>query len=147
VSAEDRWLLVTKLGLAINMVIDAYKNDAKLKWTFVELQGRFATIAKNIVNMRQTIKTYLSSTDSDYELSMRFLRLIKKLLSQAAKDYYTRYSSATQNPDDIKLAIDYLNALKRIAVLLNEQEDVTSLGKREVVWKNQFEIAKEKIKR
>jgi hypothetical protein len=145
-SAEDRWLLVTKLGLAITIVTDAYKNDAKLKWTFVELQGRFATIVKNIVDMRQTIKAYLSSTDSDYELAMRFLTLIKKLLSQAAKDYYTRYSSATQNPDDIKLSIDYLNALKRIAVLLNEQEEVASLTKREAVWNNQFKIAKEKSK-
>jgi hypothetical protein len=147
VSDKDRWLLVTKLGLAINMVTDAYKNDAKLKWTFVELRGRFATITKNIVDLRQTIKAYLSSTDSDYALSVRFLTLIKKLLSQAAKDYYARYSSAMQNPDDIRFAIYYLSALKRIHTLLNENEEVEMLKKRIAVWENQFEIAKEKSKR
>jgi hypothetical protein len=136
-----RLLLIRKLGFALDLMIDAFRSDSKLRWTFVELQGRFAAVAKNILDMKQAIQIYFSSTDENYGLSVRFFALIKRELSNAATEYYTRFSTATNSPEDIRLAISFLGAHKRICVLLNESEEVENLNRKIAVWQNTFELS------
>ena len=49
---EQRWLLIRKIGYSIQSVVDGFGENSKWKWSFVELEGRFATIIKNMINMK-----------------------------------------------------------------------------------------------
>ena len=55
---EKRYFIVRKLGLAIRLIKDAYGENTKWKWAFIELQGRFATVAKNMLNMKKLFKEF-----------------------------------------------------------------------------------------
>jgi hypothetical protein len=139
-SIEDRLMLIKKLGLAIDMIVNAYGDDSRLKWTFVELHGHFATAAKNIVDMRRAIKVYFSSTDAEYGVTESFLNLIKRELDKAATDYYTRFSAATRSVDDVRLAINFLEAERRLCMLLRDTELASQLAKKVSVWQSHYDL-------
>jgi hypothetical protein len=86
VSAAQRYLLIRKMGLAIQLLENAYGDNSKWRWSFVELEGRFAAVAKNSMNLRKAV----ANTDPrspDYEPTVYHLRLIKILMTQAANRY------------------------------------------------------------
>ena len=45
---SKRYLVVRKLGLAIQLIMEGFGENTKWKWSFTELQGRFATVTKKI---------------------------------------------------------------------------------------------------
>ena len=139
VDANKRYIIVKKMGLAIQLLQIAYGDKTKWRWAFVELEGRFAVVAKNIMNL----KTAVINTDPaspDYEPTMYHLRLIKKLLLQAADRYREKYELSTNLADDFQMGIHFLNALKRIHVVLGEREDVETLKKKADIWTAKLEI-------
>ena len=121
------------------MLIDAYGDNTKWRWSFVELQGRYATVAKNMMDMRYASKTYFDPRSSDFDTTIFYLRLIKKLLNESATNYRDRYELSTKRIDDIRLAINYLLALRRINIMLNEKDEAEELKKKIIVWKNKME--------
>ena len=46
VPQKQRFYLIRKLGLAIDLVIRAYSDNTTWQWSFVEIQGRYATVDK-----------------------------------------------------------------------------------------------------
>ena len=50
-SIQDRFYLIRKLGLSINLLEIAFGDNSKWKWSFVELKGRYAVVAKNLIDM------------------------------------------------------------------------------------------------
>jgi hypothetical protein len=131
--AAGRYALVCKLGLAIRLLQDAYKDNSKWKWSFVELEGRFAAAAKNILDLRKAA----ANTDPyspDYEPTVRLVVLIKKLLSQAADRYRERYELSTRSLEDLKKGILFLSALRRMQILLGNRREVELTKKRIDVW-------------
>ena len=136
---EKRYFTIRKLGLAIRLIKDAYGENTKWKWAFIELQGRFATVAKNMLNMKTAMKDYFDPGSADYETTVYYIRLIKKLLRQAADGYRDRYELSTHRIDDMRLAINYLLALRRICILTTEQNEAEELKKKVVVWKEKLE--------
>ena len=58
VTIARRYSIITKLGLAINILKDAFGDNSKWKWSFVELEGRYATVAKNLIDMKNSTKDY-----------------------------------------------------------------------------------------
>ena len=145
VEAGKRYLLVRKLGLVLQLLKNAYGDNTKWKWAFVEIEGRFAAVVKNILNL----KTAVANTDPrspDYEPTVYHITLMKKLLAQAADRYRERYELSTNLLDDFKKGIDFLNSLKRIHVVLGERSDAESAKKKSANWTAKFEkdIKKEK---
>ena len=136
---EKRYFLARKLGLAIRLLIDAYGDNTKWRWSFVELQGRYATVAKNMIDMREASKNYFDPRSPDFDNTIYYLRLIKKLLNESATNYRDRYELSTKRIDDIRLAINYLLALRRINIMLNEKDEAEELKKKIIVWKNKME--------
>jgi len=136
---EKRFFLARKLGLAIRLLIDAYGDNTKWRWSFVELQGRYATVAKNMINMKEASKNYFNPRSPDFDNTVFYLRLIKKLLNESATNYRDRYELSTKRIDDIRLAINYLLALRRINIMLNEKDEAEELKKKIIVWKNKME--------
>jgi hypothetical protein len=139
VDARRRYFIVRKMGLVIQLLENAYGDNSKWKWAFVELEGRFAIVVKNIMNL----KTAVAGTDPsspDYEPTMFHLRLIKKLLLQASDRYREKYELSTNRIDDFKMGIHFLNSLRRISALLGERETAETLKKKVDIWTTKLEM-------
>jgi hypothetical protein len=133
VDAARRYFLVRKLGLAIQLLENAYGDNTKWKWSFVELEGRFAAAAKNIIDLRNAV----ANTDPrspNYEPTVYHLRLIKKLLMQAADRYREKYELSTNRIDDFKQGINFLAALRRLHIVLGDRDEAETVKKKYDIW-------------
>nr|WP_314994107.1 hypothetical protein [uncultured Treponema sp.] len=139
VPQKHRFYLMRKLGLAIELVIRAYGDNTKWKWTFVEIQGRFATVAKNILDLKDSTATGFNPHSPDYESTMFHLKMVKRLLLQAADKYRARYEMSTSSIEDFRLAIQYLSAARRMHVLLNERNDAEEVKRQIDIWTDKME--------
>ena len=136
--AARRYHLVRKMGLAIELLENAYGDNTKWRWTFVELEGRFAAAAKNIIDLKNAV----SNTDPrspNYEPTVYHLRMIKKLLTQAADRYREKYELSTNRVDDFKQGINFLGSLRRLHVLLGDREDAETVKKKLEIWSAKLE--------
>ncbi len=136
---EKRYFLIRKLGLAIQMIIDAFGDNSKWKWSFVELEGRFAVVAKNFYDFKEYIKAYFDPNNPDNENSILYLRLIRTLLDKSANAYRDKYELSSRRLDDMKAAINFLLALRRVSVTLGEGETAEELKKKAMTWKEKME--------
>ena len=139
VPQKQRFYLIRKLGLAIDLVIRAYGDNTKWKWSFIEIQGRYATIAKNILDLKDSAETGFDPRSPDYESTMFHLKLVKKLLLQAADQYRARYETATSSIEDFRIAIQYLEAARRMHILLNERSAAEEVKRQIGIWSEKME--------
>jgi hypothetical protein len=68
------------------------------------------------------------------------LRLMKKLLIQAADRYREKYELSTNRIDDFKMGIHFLDSLKRIHILFGERDDAETLKKKSDIWNSKLEV-------
>ncbi|MBO4404818.1 MAG: hypothetical protein J5780_05750 [Treponema sp.] len=136
---EKRFYLVRKMGLAIQLLVEAFGDNSKWKWSFVELRGRFAVVAKNLIDMKEGAKSYFDPASPDHDNTVLYIRLLRKLLDKSASEYRDRYELSTRRIDDMRLAINFLIALRRIAMILGESEESEEIKKKAVVWKGKME--------
>ena len=139
VPVEKRYYIVRKLGLAIRLLIDAYGDNTKWKWSFVELEGRFAVVAKNLMNLREAGKIFLEPSHPDYDNTVFYLRLLRKLLSQSANGYRDRYELSTHRVDDMRNAVLFLAAYRRMCVIMGDSEDADETKKKLTVWREKLD--------
>jgi len=135
---HQRYGIMHKLGFTIQSVSDDFGSNTKWRWSFVELEGRLATVAKNVVNLRRVISELDPRVDG-YELRVAHLKLVRELLQKSADRYLERYTLATSRIDDFKRAIDFLLALKRLHTLLGEVEQAEVVKRKADVWKSRME--------
>ena len=134
----SKYRLLCKLGFSIDSVIEGFGSGTKWKWSFVELQGRYAVIAKNLLNL----KTFIMQLDpriEGYSQRLAHVQLVKKLLQQSADRYREKYELSTMRLDDIKKAILFLAAMKRLHALLGEVEEAEVVKKKMEIWKTKME--------
>ena len=135
---EAKYRLLCKLGFAIDSIIEGFGSGSKWKWSFVELQGRYTVIAKNLLNL----KTFIMQLDpriEGYSQRLAHVQLVKKLLQQSADRYREKYELSTMRLDDIKKAILFLAAMKRLYTLLGEVEEAEVVKKKMEIWKTKME--------
>jgi hypothetical protein len=141
--ANQRYQLVSKMGLAIDLLVQAYGDNSKWRWSFVELEGRYAAVAKNIMDLRNVIVN--KAPDSPYyDSTVYHLRLIKGLLSRSASRYRDKYELNTGAIPDFKTGISFLAALRRIHILLAESDEAESIKKKLAIWKTKLESDQKK---
>ena len=88
-SDESKYNLVRKLGFTIDSLVEGYGENTKWKWSFVELEGRFAAVAKNLLNL----KTFVGGMDprsEGYSSRMAHLALARELMQTAADTISSR---------------------------------------------------------
>jgi hypothetical protein len=127
-----------KLGFAIDSVVEGFGTNSKWKWSFVELEGRYAVVAKNLLNL----KTFLVQFDprvEGYSERLAHVNLAKRLLQQSADRYREKYELSTLRLDDIKQSILFLSALRRLHVLLAEVDEAEVVKKKIDIWKAKME--------
>jgi len=142
-SDQERYAFVRKLGFAIDSVVEGFGANSKWKWSFVELAGRYAVIVKNLVNL----KTFIARLDprvDGYSERLAHMELAKRLLQQAADRYREKYELIKMRLDDIKQAILYLAALRRLHTLLGEVEESEVIKKKIEIWRSKMEADQKK---
>ncbi len=141
---EKRYFIVRKLGLSIRLLMDAFGENTKWKWAFVELNGRFAVVAKNMIDLKVATKDYYDPSSPDYDTTVYYIRMVRKLIAQAADQYRDRYELATQRIDDMRNALQFISAQRRFCIMLNEREEAEELKKKGQVWKDKLENDRKK---
>jgi hypothetical protein len=124
-TVEERYHFIQKFALAIQMTIGAYE-DKQIRLTFLDMEGRFAKVALNILDMRAAIKSYMAM-DTDYNVLCHFFPLQTRLLFQSAANYRARYEQAIitdpeAKTDDLNLAIRYLEAVVHLSNLIKDPQ-------------------------
>ncbi|MDR2634200.1 MAG: hypothetical protein LBC51_11370 [Treponema sp.] len=138
VSPEQRYYVIRKLGLAIRLLENAYGDNSKWKWSFVDMEGRLATVTKNIFDVRNMVVN-IDPRSPHYEATFYHLHLIKQLLLQAGERYRERYELSTAGFDDFRMGLNHLNALRRIHILLGESPEAEMLKKKIDSWSAKLE--------
>ena len=134
----QRYGLIRKIGFTIQSVADDFGSNTKWRWSFVELEGRLATVARNVVHLRDVVSR-LDPRVAGYPERIAHLRLIKELLQRSADRYLERYTLATSRIDDIKRAIEFLRALKRLHSILGETSQAELVKRKADVWKSRMD--------
>ena len=135
---NQRYRLICKMGLAIDLMQLAYGDNSKWRWTFVEIEGRFAAVAKNIVNLKN-VYSYMTPESEYYDSAFYHVRLIKKLLAGAADRYREKYELSTGQIHDFKTGINFLAALRRMHIVLGENEDSQDIKKKLSIWSQKLD--------
>ncbi|MBQ9630314.1 MAG: hypothetical protein IJR49_01865 [Treponema sp.] len=138
-SVVRRYLLMRKLGLAIQLLEDAFGDNSKWKWSFVELKGRFSVVAKNIIDMKQGSKDYFEPNSNNYEVTILYVRMIQKLLDQSASGYRDKYELSTRRIDDMQNAIRFLLARHKLCLAIGDRDNAEEIKKKAAVWKSKLD--------
>ena len=139
ITIERRYEIIRKLGLAINLLKDAFGDNSKWKWSFVELEGRFCTVAKNIIDMKIAVKDYFDPRAEKYETTVLFIRLIIRLLNESATAYRDKYELSTRRIDDMRNGIKYLLALRKLYIAIGDSSNAEEVKKKALVWKDKMD--------
>ena len=134
ITQKQRYYLIRKIGFIIWMVMEAYGENTKWKWSFVEIMARYAVVAKNIVDLKFASEVSLNPRDENYDDVIFHLRLVKTLLSTSAEDYRKKYEVATNDVADVKNAAKYLSALRRIHLILGEDKLAEDVKTKLKIW-------------
>jgi hypothetical protein len=137
VNPAQRYTLIQRIGTVNQNVKNGYGDNTKWKWAFVELDGRYAAITKNIMDLRG----FFSNSDPRspyYEPTVYHLNLIKKLLERAADSYRKKYELFSNEFDDFRKSISFLSALKQMYIFTGDQENAVSVKKKIEVWTNKL---------
>jgi hypothetical protein len=137
-SDENRCNLLRKIGFSMDSIEEGFGENSKWKWSFVELEGRFAAVAKNLLNLR-TLVAGMDPRSEGYSARLAHLSLAKELLQQAADRYREKYELSTLRVDDIKAGINFLAAIRRLHVVLGEVDQAEVVRKKGEIWRLKME--------
>jgi hypothetical protein len=132
-SSEQRYYLVRKMGLALNLLENAFGDNSKWKWAFVDLEGRYAAAVKNTINLK-TVVSNMDPRSPNYAPTVYHLRLVKKLLTQAADRYRDRYELSTNRINDFEMGIRFLYALRRILLVFGDRKEAWTVKRKLDIW-------------
>ncbi len=133
-----RFLLIKKLGFSVSMVKDGFGENSKWKWSIIELEGRVATLARNVIDLKKFVAGMDPRVEGFRERKAHF-KMTCRLLQSSADDYRMKYELSTGRMDDFKTAINFLAALKRFLVFANQKKEVEELTKKIDIWKQKME--------
>jgi hypothetical protein len=133
-SDEERYNLIRKVGFSIESINQSFGEGSKWKWSFVDMNGRLACVAKNSMELKK-IASGMDPRNPGYQVRIKLLNLTRRLLQQAADDFRKKYELSTFRIDDFKRAISFLAALKRLSIILKRNSDVEALKKKIDIWK------------
>jgi hypothetical protein len=134
----NKYKLIRKMGFCVQSISDAYGDNSKWKWSFVEMEGRVTTLAKNCMNLKQIVSGMDPRIEGYRERALYF-NLVRELLDKSAEGYRLKYELSTNRMDDFRLAINYLSALKRLLSLTNRIKEIEDLTRKIDIWKQKMD--------
>jgi hypothetical protein len=139
VNAQRRYFFIRKMGFAISLLKNALGENSRWKWVFVELEGRYATAAKNIIDLKKAVSN-ADLRSPNYAPTVYHLRLIIKLLMQSADRYRERYELSTNKVSDFETGINFLYALRRIHLILGDREKAWDVKRKLDTWEHKLKM-------
>ena len=130
--------LLCKIGFSLDSIQEGFGENSKWKWSFVELEGRFAAVTKNLLNLK-TLIAGMDPRSPGYSARLAHLSMARELLQQAADRYREKYELSTLRVDDIKAGINFLLALRRLHVVLGEGDQAEVVKKKADIWHTKME--------
>ena len=124
ISIRDKFLLVRKIGLAIDLVAASFNDSSKWKSTFVELQGRLAIVAKNMVDMPELVREFFDLQSDEHPMAVHYMETLKTLFAKSIEDYNDRFDLITHSPDDLRLGANFADAYVRILTAISDNEAI-----------------------
>ncbi len=134
---KEKHDLVRKLGYSIDTVKDGFGANTKWKWSFVEIEARFAVVVKNLVNFKNLLSK-LDPSYRNYDAVLEHVGLVQRRLAVSADAYREKYELVTRRHDDMQLAISFLAALRRVYVLLGESDKADAVKRKVDVWRTKL---------
>ncbi|WP_295154234.1 hypothetical protein [uncultured Brachyspira sp.] len=144
-SDEWRYKFICSFGYIIDYLKYCYGENSKWLQNFIEIEARFAVIAKNIIDFKSYIKE-LSPEVAGYKFRVKLMELVKKLLEESAEEYRTKYELQDKRIDDMKMALNIVACLRRIHIYLNEVEESEEKKKMYDLWKKKLDADIKKMK-
>ncbi|MDR2097875.1 MAG: hypothetical protein LBP37_05075 [Spirochaetaceae bacterium] len=144
VDAAQRYMLVRKVGLSISLLKTAYGDNSKWRWVFVDMEGHGAAASKNLLDLKK-LQANNDPSSPDYEPLLYHIHFVKKMLSYTADRFHSRYMISSKRREDIFKAADFLSALRRIHLILNEQDEAEEVKKKYDSWLSAFENETKKV--
>ena len=139
ITIARRFNIIKKLGLAITMLKDAFGDNSKWKWSFVEIEGRFGVVAKNLIDMKNSVKDYFDPRSENYETTVLYIRLILKQMEDSATAYRDKYETSSRRIDDMRNGIKFLLALRKLHIAMGNSEQAEEVKKKALVWKDKMD--------
>ncbi len=132
---SDKWKysFICSFGYILDSIKDFYGDNSKWKWNFVELEGRMALLAKNMINFKSFIRLWEPGTEY-YAERCNHMKLLKKLLQENAETYKMKYELTDKNIDDIRFAISLSSTLRMVYIYLGEVDNVNKQKKITDLW-------------
>jgi hypothetical protein len=135
---EGRFRLLRKLGFTVQSLEDAFGENSKYSASFIEVWGKVATVGKNLVNLKTAVP------DMDFNSPVRptvlsHLSLVKQLFQRCADKYREQYELYTHKVQDFRAAVIYLQALRRIHIVLAERDEAETLKRKVEIWSTKLE--------
>lgn len=139
ITIKKRYELMQRLGLAIQMLREAFGDNSKWKWSFVELEGRFAAVVKNFIDMKSSVKDYFDPNSENYETTVLYIRMMIRLVDASANGYRDKYEQSSRRIDDMRNAIKFLLARRKISVAVGDRNTAEEVKKKAMVWHEKME--------
>jgi hypothetical protein len=117
---------IKRMHRLLNDLVNKFGQDSKWKWSFTELQARTAIITKNITSFSEVAK-YRDPRSDFFHERRELMQLCKESLTEAARQFRTKYEMAGKARDDLQRSIKYLATLRKIHVLFGEDTEATKL--------------------
>lgn len=146
VNPSRKLALIRKIGYNITQIKDGFGENTKWKWSFVEIEGRYAAVIKNLIDYK-ACQANNDPRNPFYVEMKNLLKIAKEQLEHASKRYREKYELTSQEVDDIKKSIDFLHALRRINVMFNEPEDAQNQKRMIELYTKQMETNMKKKER
>jgi hypothetical protein len=133
-----RFLLLRKLGFTVQSLEDAFGENSKYSASFIEVWGKVATVGKNLVNLKTAVPD-MDFSSPVRDTVMSHLTLVKYLFQRSADRYREQYELYTHKVQDFRAAVIYLQALRRIHIVLSEREEAETLKRKVEIWSTKLE--------
>lgn len=140
---DARFHLFRKFGFAIQSFDEAFGDNSKYSWSFMELWGKYATLAKNFIDLRTVVSDLDFNSPNRATLSAQ-LSLVKNHFQKTAERYREKYEVYTKKREDFKQAIAFLSGLRRLNIALGDREEADTLKRKIEVWNAKLETDEKK---
>ena len=99
-------------------------------------------VTKNLLDWKEALKVYHDSSLPHFDETIFYIRLVRKLLSQSAVQHRDKYELTSRRLDDMKFAIQFVLAERRICVLIGQKDDAEKLKSNAQVWRDKLDADK-----
>jgi hypothetical protein len=136
--SDGRFRLLRKLGFAVQSLEDAFGENSKYSASFIEVWGKVATVGKNLDQPedRRSRHGLLLAVRATV---MGHVTLVKQLFQRSADKYREQYELYTHKVQDFRAAVIYLQALRRIHIVLAERDEAETLKRKVEIWSTKLE--------